>query len=53
MKGDDGMIKNKIYAIALLAIGLITTILSKEGTFVVLASVISIPLFFSKREWIY
>ena len=53
MKGDDGMIKNKIYATALLVIGVVAATLSKEITFLVLASVISLPLFFSKRNWIY
>ena len=53
MKGDDGMIKNKIYATALLGIGVASMVLAKEATVLVLICTIALPLFFSKREWIY
>ena len=53
MKGDDGMIKNKIYATVLLGIGVASMVLTKEATVLVLICAIALPLFFSKREWIY
>lgn len=53
MKGDDGMIKNKIYAILLLGTGIVSTMLSKDATLLLLTSMFAIPMFFSKKEWIY
>ena len=52
MKGDDGMIKNKIYSILMLAVGGIATAISKDATLLVLMSLFAIPMFFSKHEWI-
>lgn len=52
MKGDDGMIKNKIYAILMLGLGLVSITLSNDATFLVFMSVFAIPMFFSKEEWI-
>lgn len=54
MKGDDGMIKNKICSIALLAIGGFTTILADgDGTALVFITFIAVPMFFSKKQIIY
>lgn len=53
MKGDDGMIKNKIYATLLLGTGIVSTMLSKDATLLLLTSMFAIPMFFSKKEWIY
>lgn len=53
MKGDDGMIKNKIYALLMLSLGLVSTALTKDATVMVLMAVIAVPMFFSKKEWIY
>lgn len=53
MKGDEGMIKNKIYAILMLGIGAVATALSNDATLLVLMSVFAVPMFFSKEEWIY
>ena len=52
MKGDDSMIKNKIYATLLFGIGVLTTLLTKDATFLVLISMFTIPMLFSKKEWI-
>lgn len=52
MKGDDGMIKNKIYSILMLAVGGIAMAISKDATLLVLMSLFAIPMFFSKHEWI-
>ena len=53
MKGDDGMIKNKIYSIIMLTTGGVFTALTKDATVLVLLSMFAIPMFFSKKEWIY
>lgn len=53
MKGDDGMIKNKIYATLLLGTGVVFTAFTKDATVLVLLSMFAIPMFFSKKEWIY
>lgn len=52
MKGDDGMIKNKIYAILLLGIGAIAMAISKDATALFVLSLFAVPMFFSKKEWI-
>lgn len=52
MKGDDGMKKNKIYSAALFGIGVLATVLSKDATLLVIVSLIAIPTFFSKEDWI-
>lgn len=53
MKGDDGMIKNKIYATLLLGIGVVSTALSNDATLLLVVSIFGVPMFFSKKEWIY
>ena len=47
------MIKNKIYAMVLLLIGVVATALTKEGTFLAFVSFFAVPMFFSKKQWIY
>lgn len=53
MKGDDGMIKNKIYATLLLGVGVVSTALSNDATLLLLTGMFAVPMFFSKKEWIY
>lgn len=53
MKGDDGMIKNKIYATLLLVVGVVSTALSNDATLLLLTGMFAVPMFFSKKEWIY
>lgn len=53
MKGDDGMIKNKIYATILLGIGVLGTAMSNDATSLLVLSLFAVPMFFSKKEWIY
>lgn len=53
MKGDDGMIKNKIYAIILLGIGALATAMSNDASSLLVLSLFAAPMFFSKKEWIY
>ena len=53
MKGDDGMIKNKIYATILLGVGALGAAISEDITLLVVLSLFAVPMFFSKKEWIY
>lgn len=46
-------LKNKLCAIALLGIGVLSTIPDGDATFLVLISFIAIPLFFTKENWTY
>ena len=43
---------NKLFAIALIMLGLIGTTIYKDSTFLVFTLMFGIPLFFSKRNWI-
>ena len=45
--------KNKLCAIALLFAGMLPVWLANDGTALILMLVIAIPLFFSKKNWIY
>ena len=45
--------KNKIVAVALLAITLLPSIIDKDGTALVFIALIAIPLFFAKKNYIY
>lgn len=45
--------KNKIYAVALLALGVISMAVSKDATGLVFLSIIAVPLFVSRKNWIY
>lgn len=47
------VLKNKLYAILLTIIGLISAIVDEDATFLVLVLCIAIPLFFAKDCWIY
>ena len=45
--------KNKIIALIILAIGLVCAMLDGNATFLIIAMVFAIGLFFAKRNWIY
>jgi len=45
-------IKNKKASLAIIAIGIITTLLSKDATYLTWALIVGIPLFFAKQNWI-
>lgn len=47
------MKKNRIYATALVGIGLLGAGISHDCTALVLFGFIAVPMFFSKEEWIY
>lgn len=44
--------KNKLYALALAGLGLISMLMSDDGTFMVFMMCLSIPMFFSDKNWI-
>ena len=54
MKGDDGMVINRIYSIALLVIGALISVLADgDATALVFIAFIAVPMFFSKKRIIY
>lgn len=53
MKGEFGMLKNKLYATLMICLGLASTMLTKDTTLLVFLAVIAVPMFFSKKEWVY
>lgn len=47
-------LKQKLYALALVAVGVVSTILLEEGVGVLILSLMfAIPLFFSKKNWLW
>jgi hypothetical protein len=46
------LLLNKLVAIGLVAIGVVPVLMDGDGTFLVLALTISVPMFFAKRSWI-
>ena len=53
LKGEFGMLKNKLYATLMVGLGLVSTALTKDTTLLVFLAAIAVPMFFSKKEWIY
>lgn len=47
------LIKNKVYAIMLLALGALTVPIEWDTTFFLFASIVGLALFFSKENCIY
>lgn len=45
--------KNKLCALVLLILGVLTTKIDGEGTVLLFLSMIALPLFFSDENWIY
>ena len=45
-------IKNKIVAVSLMLLTLPILLIEKDGTSILFMSIISIPLFFAKNNWI-
>lgn len=45
-------LKNKVYAIVLLACGVVPMLIDGDGTAFVFFGFIAIPLFFAKENWI-
>ena len=45
-------VKNKVYAIALLALSLMILARDRDATALIIISFISVPMFFAKESWI-
>ena len=45
-------VKNKVYAIALLALSLIILAIDRDATALIITSFISVPMFFAKESWV-
>lgn len=46
------LIKNKLYALVLILIGVVPILIDQDGTFFIFALMIGLPLFFAKENWI-
>ena len=46
------LLKNKLYALVLILIGLVLILIERDGTFFIFALTIGLPLFFAKENWI-
>ena len=46
-------LKNKIFALAIIILGVITILISGDATFFIFALIPGLYLFFSKENWIY
>lgn len=46
-------LRNKLYAGVIMSAGVLSVCMSDDATFLVLATAISLPLFFAKENWIY
>lgn len=46
------LLVNKLIALALVAMGWVCVRLEGDATFLVLALIISVPMFFAKRSWV-
>ena len=44
--------RNKVSALALVAIGMVPVFIERDGTFLLLALMLGIPMFFSQENWI-
>jgi len=46
------LLKNKLYALLLVIIGVLSIPIEYDGTFFILALMLGLPLFFAKENWI-
>ena len=46
------LLKNKLYALVLILIGLVPILIERDVTFFTFALIFGIPLFFAKENWI-
>ncbi len=49
---NQGIIKNKVWSILISILGATPILIDGDGTFLIIALCISIPLFFAKDNWI-
>ena len=45
-------VKNKVYAIALMVLSLMSLAIDRDATALIILSFISVPMFFSKESWV-
>ena len=45
-------VKNKSYAVALMGLSALLLLIEKDATAMILMAFISVPMFFSKRDWV-
>ena len=45
-------IKNNVFALGFVGLGVLSTLMSMDATFLVITLFIGIPMFFSKENWI-
>lgn len=50
---DAKTLKNKLFAIVLVIVGLVPTIIDHDATALIFLSCIALPLFFAKENWLY
>lgn len=46
------LLKNKLYSLILIGIGALSALIEYDGTFFIFASILGLPLFFAKENWI-
>jgi len=46
------LIKNKIYSLVLILIGVVPILINQDGTFFIFALMLGVPLFLAKENWI-
>lgn len=46
------LIKNKLYALVLMLIGVVPILIDRDGTFFIFTLMLGLPLFFAKENWI-
>ena len=46
------LLKNKLYALVLILIGVVPILIDQDGTFFAFVLTLAIPLFFAKENWI-
>lgn len=44
--------RNKVSALALIAIGMVPVLIDRDGTFLIVALMLGIPMFFAKKNWV-
>lgn len=50
---DPALFRNKLYALALVLIGVLITVLDSDATALVLFLILGMPMFFAKENYIY
>lgn len=46
------LLKNKIYSLLLILIGVVPILIDRDGTFFIFTLMLGLPLFFARENWI-